>query len=903
MLAGILSPCTASASVWDVGADEAVSGTERDTVVTYENKGYFMVRIPKRISLDTATKSAGYGIMVKGELPSDAKVEVSPLDKLPDIEGINFYMTEQAVNKKDDVAATVTQEGTEWASSEVTQEGTEKAGTISAPGITAGRWEGSLIFEIIFHDGIHIHNFVDGVCTECGVEAPDEGTHTHNYMETITKEATCTEEGEKSLVCECGDAKTEVIPSKGHSYIDGVCAECGDADTNTEAHTHSYTETITKEATCTEEGERALVCECGDTKTESIPAKGHSYIDGVCSECNEADPEAVPVIEGFEDGGVYAAGAVLSLKEGEMLSINGTTVETAGAPYTFDTEGEYTVTVTGKNGNEITIMITISHIHNYEDGFCTGCGAADEAAFSKAGLYTATGKFLSGWAELTEDYGMDVSTDYTSSTCGSAASAPNLILSGSSVNPNNANLVLVLPDSVTSIGDYAFYGNTKLKTVIMPDSVTDIGQYAFSSCTNIRNIDIPDTVTDIGSNAFSGCTSLTRIKLPDSLENFGTRAFFGCTALSEVVIPDTVSKIGQNAFTNCTSLAEVDIPDTVTDIGDYAFSGCTALASIQLPKSLQNWGMSTFNGCTSLKEAVIPDTISYIGNSAFYKCTSLTGIDIPDSVTVIERDAFSGCTSLENVRIPDSMESIGSNAFNSCVSLVLEVPDSVSAISDYAFHLVPQVIYNGQAEGAPWSARALNGYMEGSLVYNAPSKGILLACVANAEGEAKIADSTSQIGNHAFLKCAKVTGVQIPDSVKQIGEYAFNECTSLTEIEMPDSIEQMGRYAFAACSSLSAVRLSDNISSISKGAFSACTSLTGIEVPANASSIGEQAFYGCTSLANVEIADGVKSIESLAFGNCKALRSLYIPASVQTAITNNKGYFIKNLEDDLFLWV
>ncbi len=156
------------------------------------------------------------------------------------------------------------------------------------------------------------HNYKNGKCTRCGTADPSytektdtnkntsndnnkQEQHTHQYTSTVTKAATCTEAGEKTYKCSCGNSYTEKINALGHSYQNGKCTRCGIADPNytPPAHTHSYTDiTQVKAATCTEAGERLLKCSCGASKTETIPPLGHSYQNGKCTRCGAADPNA-----------------------------------------------------------------------------------------------------------------------------------------------------------------------------------------------------------------------------------------------------------------------------------------------------------------------------------------------------------------------------------------------------------------------------------------------------------------------------------------------------------------------------------------------------------------------------------------------------------------------------------
>ena len=175
----------------------------------------------------------------------------------------------------------------------------------------------------------------------------------------------------------------------------------------------------------------------------------------------------------------------------------------------------------------------------------------------------------------------------------------------------------IIPDSVTKIGDYAFFRCSSLSDIVIPDSVTDIGKCAFESCSYLSSVVIPDSVTDIGDYAFAGCNSLSNIVIPDSVTDIGKGAFSDCSSLSDIVIPDSVTDIGECAFSDCSSLSKIVIPNSVTDIGDFAFSYCSSLNNIVIPNSVTNIGKGAFSGCISLTYIVIPDSVTDIGECAF----------------------------------------------------------------------------------------------------------------------------------------------------------------------------------------------------------------------------------------------------------------------------------------------
>jgi uncharacterized repeat protein (TIGR02543 family) len=163
---------------------------------------------------------------------------------------------------------------------------------------------------------------------------------------------------------------------------------------------------------------------------------------------------------------------------------------------------------------------------------------------------------------------------------------------------------ITIPNSVTTIGDYAFSGCTGLTSATFESGsqLTSIENFAFQNCTGLTSITIPNSVTSIGSYAFYYCTGLTSITIPAGVTSINSSAFSGCTGLTSVIFESNsqLTSIGGFAFYDCTGLTSITIPNSVTSIGDYAFQNCTGLTSITIPDSVTSIGDYAFNGCTGL---------------------------------------------------------------------------------------------------------------------------------------------------------------------------------------------------------------------------------------------------------------------------------------------------------------
>ena len=185
--------------------------------------------------------------------------------------------------------------------------------------------------------------------------------------------------------------------------------------------------------------------------------------------------------------------------------------------------------------------------------------------------------------------------------------------------------------------------------VVIPGSVTSIGESAFSCCDSVTSVVVPDSVTFIGEYAFVSCRNMTSITLPKGLSSLEWNLFGGCSKLKSVNIPNGITRIEGAVFSHCTSLPSITIPESVNSIGEDAFSGCESLKKITIPSGVTSIENGTFRQCKNLKTVNLPEGITNIGDTAFWDCASLTSLAIPSTVTTMGSSMFWNCTSLVSI--------------------------------------------------------------------------------------------------------------------------------------------------------------------------------------------------------------------------------------------------------------
>lgn len=502
---------------------------------------------------------------------------------------------------------------------------------------------------------------------------------------------------------------------------------------------------------------------------------------------------------------------------------------------------------------------------------------------------------------------------------------------------------LLIPKSVSSIGDFAFYGCSSLKSIHIQGSVSSVGTQAFYGCNGltkvnisdvaawcnisfssfndnpisytqhlfvndveIKDLIIPSTVTSIGDNVFPRCSELKSVTIPNSVVSIGKGAFYDCENLVSVSIPHSVVSIGAQAFLFTPwydSLSSglvyigdvlygykgvmqpntsVAIKEGTVSISAWAFDGCQDLVSVSFPNSVKTIGERAFSNCVGLNTVNITNGVVTIGEDAFSGCSGLSSIIIPNTVTSIGWGAFNCCTGLKSVNIPNSVTSIGNSAFSDCSGLAsVTIGNGVTTIGDDAFNNcsnLTEVIYNAvncngrKVDEHIWFEDCqLKSLLIGEQVKSIPA---YLACGQKQLTSITIPNSVASIGDFAFSGCSGLSSVGIPDNVTTIGDRAFQSCSGLASLNIPNSVATIGSGAFARCSGLISVNISESVAAIKTDTFEGCSSLKAVTIPDNVTTIADAAFSGCSDLEAVTIGKCVASIGYQAFGGCVRLNTV-----------------------------
>ena len=453
--------------------------------------------------------------------------------------------------------------------------------------------------------------------------------------------------------------------------------------------------------------------------------------------------------------------------------------------------------------------------------------------------------------------------------------------------PSSLKTVTITTDNIPS---KSFYGFTSLIRVNIPNDATSIGNYAFYKCSALKSINgdyivrIPASMESIGNYAFAACTAITAVSIGDGDGmTIGEFAFNNCSSLAIVTTGDNITSIGSSAFKDCVLLAKVNsnvtghvvLPSGLTTVQTYAFKNCDLLTDITFGPNITTLALSSFNGCTNIAKA----TFSFDGNG-WNSNPSLATV-FADSISnlteiavsagkAVPANMFENMSNIEKITLPGTLETIGSNAFANCTAL--------SKIN------------------------------------------------SNEEGKAILPNTVKQISESAFLNCTGLTDFNTGESLEIIGNSAFSGCSNIVRFNsnvdghmvLPAFCTSLGTTCFSGMTGITDVTVDDYIASVGNGSFALMSNLVNITLPFVGSNIKATSgnylapfgyiFGYATTSTSVESKDGYiysgitsnsqkywyrvptslrtvtitvqTQIPAYAFYNCSMLTNIYTPNSV-----------------------
>ena len=354
---------------------------------------------------------------------------------------------------------------------------------------------------------------------------------------------------------------------------------------------------------------------------------------------------------------------------------------------------------------------------------------------------------------------------------------------------------------VVGIGEAAF-AQGEFTSVVLPSTLTTLGDKAFYMCRNLETITLPKNVTTIGDYAFYYCDHLKALEIPDGVTEISEYMLYACLGLETLKLPKDLYEIKDYGLYACESLKSLDIPDSVVGIANYAMYDCIGLTALTFPKSLRALGAYSLYKCSNLKEIKIPADVTSVGDGSFLDCTGITKFAVDgknetyctkDGVLytrdMTELVCFPRGRKDESFSVPVGVTKIGGEALSRTNIKTLKLPSTLREIGDYAFAELPIETIT-------------------------------------------LPDKLTTIGGDVFCKCASLKEIKLPDSVTEIGAEAFNECTALEKVKLPASLTALGDFAFSGCVRLTSITLPALLENLGDAVFVGCTSLKAIDVNA-----------------------------------------------------------------------
>lgn len=567
------------------------------------------------------------------------------------------------------------------------------------------------------------------------------------------------------------------------------------------------------------------------------------------------EPE-VPQREGYRFGGWYAD-------------------EAYEQPYTFTVFPETDITLYARWVNDP----AYAYITYYGNGSVVARRFVEKGAvLSEPADLFGEDIAITGWhtdAAQENDYAFGAAVEYDL-TLYTTYYTTGLAIEGGVVTGYRGEAVqVVVPDrlngaDITEVGTAAFRSQD-ITSVVLPSTVTKIGEAAFYDCDYLVTVNLGSSVTSIGAYAFYNAQRLIEYGDITSVVSIPDGLFLGCAKLAAAELGANVTSIGAQAFADCASLQSIVIPDGVSELTDGVFNDCASLQSVGLPASLRTLSDDVFEGCSSLKEMTLSadNTQFALRDGNLYEGTTLlrylsgskteTAFVVPSFAEKIAAGAFDGNATLTGVEIPGGV-SIDCGALRGMRAVrELTIP-SLEGETDGGY----LAYFFGATERETSGIRSV--YIPESLqhvTFTAPVMSLGEGAFYGATGLTGVSglgDVTS-VGAYAFAYTGLVT-FEVPAGLTSLGEGVFLGCTSFEAYIAPEGAA--GRYTVAdGClyrgttlvsvpAAKETVVFSDTVTEIAAGAFAA-SSVKELTIPESVTTIGAGALNGMRALESLTV--------------------------------------------------
>ena len=479
---------------------------------------------------------------------------------------------------------------------------------------------------------------------------------------------------------------------------------------------------------------------------------------------------------------------------------------------------------------------------------------------------------------------------------------------------------------VSSIGSYAFSGNTRLREVVFPEGLVYIKEGAFYGVSKMREITFTGTqLLEIQKKTFYGCSALKTLNLPESVQTIGESAFGSCSAMTTVNIPTTSSLVnmGVLAFSK-TKITSFYIPQNVIprDEDGNGFDGsvlayCSNMRTVSVHPGNSHFTASDSTLYSADRTEIVyypaaltgsyavVDGVTTIGDYAFAG-SSLSTINT-NTIVQMGEFAFSNAD-ITQVTLSENLTEISEGAFSGSKLVSVYIPNKLQTVEDQAFFncvYLKELTFGTSSE----LKEILGSEMYGAFAF------------CRMLGNFTLPDSLQTIGERAFYQCTSISKLTIPVNVNTIEQNAFQYCTKLQSLAFADNcvLATVPQYCFANCTMLQSVVFSDGITKLDNYAFRSdqllyqlnfgdnsnlatvgdycfysCSSLQTMQLPESVTTIGQFA-YTFSGLRQVDISDKLSSIGKAAFGACYGLTYINVDEENTAYASVDNVLFDKNI--------